>query len=82
MFHNLSCLPNISLIRAWYNERGMWHARPKRVTTGTKEMHPLRKTYAQMGGHGLDPFGSEYEQTAGSCEYGRALHIPQNALLS
>ena len=31
---------------------------PKRVTNGTKEMHPLRKTNAQMGGHGLDSSGS------------------------
>jgi hypothetical protein len=32
-----------------------------------------------MGGHGLDSSGSGYEQTAGSCEHGKTLHIPQNA---
>jgi hypothetical protein len=54
---------------------------PKESQLERRKRIPCARLNAQMGGHGLDPFGSEYEQTADSCEYGRALHIPQNARL-
>jgi hypothetical protein len=61
------------------NEACSTHGPKESQLERTKEMHPLRKTYAQKGGHGLDSSGLGYEQTAGSCEHGMTLHIPQNA---
>jgi len=61
------------------NEACSKHGPKESQLERTKEIHPLRKTYAQMGEHGLDSSGSGYEQRAGSCEHVRTPHIPQNS---